>query len=175
MSELQRQLFTSDLVESDEQPNCPFCQERLKRNEEVVKCPEVACGRWHHVACWIEMGNHCAQYGCPGEGEIDSSPLSPPSPEPPPPSVPFPPRSWVEEIELMPVDLPQPTPEVLPYLIDEIELLPENPADDVIDIDLFVGAAGTSATREPSALDIDVAQPKPTLWSRFKKWWASLF
>ena len=34
----------------EEEHVCPYCLEKVDKNEEIVVCPE--CGTWHHKDCW---------------------------------------------------------------------------------------------------------------------------
>lgn len=41
--------------------NCPYCQTKIKNQNEAVTCP--LCGTPHHTDCWTENGG-CTTYGC---------------------------------------------------------------------------------------------------------------
>ncbi|MDK2980383.1 MAG: hypothetical protein PWQ55_730 [Chloroflexota bacterium] len=39
----------------EEEHVCPYCLEKVDKNEEIVICPE--CGTWHHKDCWDLTGS----------------------------------------------------------------------------------------------------------------------
>jgi hypothetical protein len=39
----------------EEEHVCPYCLEKVDKNEEIVVCPE--CGTWHHKDCWDLTGS----------------------------------------------------------------------------------------------------------------------
>jgi S1-C subfamily serine protease len=45
----------------DEGSICPFCQQRIARDESIVTCEK--CGSLHHSSCW-ETGEGCRSYYC---------------------------------------------------------------------------------------------------------------
>ena len=39
----------------EEEHVCPYCLEKVNKNDEIVVCPE--CGTWHHKDCWDLTGS----------------------------------------------------------------------------------------------------------------------
>lgn len=125
MADLPRVIFSAARTDG-ESAHCPFCHDALQAGEEAVQCPD--CGRWHHVACWAALDNHCSQFGCEGSGEL--GPLEQPVVAAP---------SLLDQIELTPLDeVLSESPGAL--LVDEVEILDVSPLADeesaIIDIDL---------------------------------------
>src|SRR5574341_2095387 len=53
--------------------NCTFCLTQFVSGNQVVQCPADSCSRWYHVGCWNANDNHCAFWGCAGNGVPNTS------------------------------------------------------------------------------------------------------
>ena len=56
---------------------CALCKAPFAPGDELVVCPEDASR--HHSQCWEANNNHCAAYGCLGNGQLadESAPTGP--------------------------------------------------------------------------------------------------
>jgi predicted RNA-binding Zn-ribbon protein involved in translation (DUF1610 family) len=57
------------MKESQEHADCLICGWAIEPGQNVVVCPEPACGLPYHHECWEYLGG-CARYGCPRMVEI---------------------------------------------------------------------------------------------------------
>lgn len=46
--------------------SCALCKEPFSPGQEIIICPADATR--HHIHCWRANDNHCAAYGCTGQG-----------------------------------------------------------------------------------------------------------
>ena len=43
---------------------CPYCKSGLRKGSDTIRC--LRCDTRHHWICWMEHGNHCSVFSCPG-------------------------------------------------------------------------------------------------------------